>query len=235
MNNPSRLIDDAAAEPELARLFRAGRPPAPLSQPTFERSRKRVLALVATPAAFGVLALVQHAAFGAALGTTAALVVAWPRLTAPPHAAPRALPSSAAPARPSTRVVERVPPPLPAPTAEVPAPLPVAPHAALSALSTTPSSTATEHELLRETKLLERARAELERRPERSLEVLRDHVRLFPSGALVIERDFLLVESLVRLGRRSEAEARAAALRARAPGSLYEERLERLLQEGRRP
>jgi hypothetical protein len=54
----------------------------------------------------------------------------------------------------------------------------------------------------------------------------------FPNGALLVEREFLTVSALERLGRRREAEARANALRARSPGSLYERRLEKLFDDG---
>jgi hypothetical protein len=226
MTEFSRLVDDEGADPELARIFRAGRAPTPLSHVTFERSRKRVLGLVAAPVAIGVLTLMQHAALGAALGTTAALVVAMPRLLADPPLTPRALPASSATSTlTSADAPERAPLPLPteppAPAASVDVEL----HAAAPA-------SAAEHPLLRETKLLEQARAELDRRPARCLELLAEHSREFPNGALGLERDFLAVASLIKLDRRPEAEARAASLRARAPGSLYEERLERILSGG---
>jgi hypothetical protein len=65
--------------------------------------------------------------------------------------------------------------------------------------------------------------------PNRALSTLHEHQREFGKGTLVLERDFLEVEALLRLGRRSTARARAAELRARAPGSLYERRLAQLL------
>ena len=58
---------------------------------------------------------------------------------------------------------------------------------------------------------------------------LEEHRVEFGSGTLVLERQFLEVEALLRLGRRDQAIARAADLRARAPGSLYERRLTQLL------
>lgn len=221
MNEFPRLIDDGEADPELARLFRAGRPPAPLPRTALGRSRRRVLGLVTAPAALSTLALIQQAALGAALGTATAVGVALPRLMAEPTAAPRRVTSAtAAPARAVIpRRGER--------TFEAP---PAAPSASFELVRRPAASAATaEHALLRETRLLERARAELVPRPELCLQLLLAHAREFPRGALVLERELLTVASLVRLGRRSEAEARAAALRARSPGSLYEERLERLL------
>ena len=77
--------------------------------------------------------------------------------------------------------------------------------------------------------MLEAARSELERRPAAALSKLAQHEREFSHGALALEREFLVISALVHLGRRSEAETRAAALRARSPGNLYEQRLEALL------
>jgi hypothetical protein len=59
--------------------------------------------------------------------------------------------------------------------------------------------------------------------------VLLDHEQRFPSGHLRIERELLLVDALVRLGRRPEAEARAASLERQNPNSLYNERLDQIL------
>jgi hypothetical protein len=228
MNELERLIDDRSADAELARLFRAGRAPAPIPRGAFQRSRRRVLGLVAAPLGLGVLGWVQHAALGAALGTTVAVVAALPRLLSPSPATPQAPPSASAPA------------PAPAPVRRVAAPLasadPGPPHAIAVPTASAPAAAfplpTPENPLLRETRLLERARAELERRPELSLRLLAEHEREFPSGALAVEREFLAVAGLVQLGERARAEARATALRARNPGSLYEQRLERILGGG---
>jgi hypothetical protein len=179
------------------------------------------LGLSAAPAALGVLTWVQYAALGAALGTMVAAAAALPQLLAAPTA-PNPPSSSVSSAQGVAPPLERAPDPMPS---FAPAPaeaLGIGGHPA-------PVASTAEHELLRETKLLEKARAELERRPELCLELLREHGREFPNGTLALEREFLTVATLVRLGRRSEAEARALHLRARAPGNLYEKRLERLL------
>jgi hypothetical protein len=55
------------------------------------------------------------------------------------------------------------------------------------------------------------------------------HQREFPHGALEIERELMAVDALLKLGLRQDAQLRAAQLRARAPGSIYEQRLARLL------
>ena len=62
---------------------------------------------------------------------------------------------------------------------------------------------------------------------------LLEHQRRFPAGQLRVEREFLMVDALVRLGRRAEAEARAAELEGSAPKTLYGTRLDQIL--GRAP
>jgi hypothetical protein len=181
-----------------------------------------VIGLGAAPAALGVLAWVQYAALGAALGTMVAAAAALPQFLAAPPATANAPGSSVAHAPNVAPPLERAPDPEPSVAPAPSGSLGVEWHPA-------PSATMAEHELLRETKLLEKARAELERRPKLCLELLREHGREFPKGTLALEREFLTVATLVRLGRRSEAEARAASLRARTPGNLYEKRLERIL------
>ena len=90
-----------------------------------------------------------------------------------------------------------------------------------------------EHDLAREARLLESARVLLSTDAVSALVLLGRHEKEFPNGGLEIERQLLTVDALVRLGRKSEAEARARTLRGRAPGNLYEQRLERLLGEAR--
>lgn len=60
------------------------------------------------------------------------------------------------------------------------------------------------------------------------------HAARFPSGALAQEREVLAIDALVRLGRRAEAEARAAGFRARYPTSTHGVRIQGLLS-GPRP
>jgi hypothetical protein len=48
-----------------------------------------------------------------------------------------------------------------------------------------------------------------------------------------MERELVAVDALIRLGRRDEARTRAEALRVRAAGSLYEERVRKLLDAAR--
>jgi hypothetical protein len=55
------------------------------------------------------------------------------------------------------------------------------------------------------------------------------HAARFAAGALAQEREVLIVDALVRLGRRTEAETRADAFRARYPTSTHLVRLQNIL------
>ena len=83
-----------------------------------------------------------------------------------------------------------------------------------------------------EARLLERARAALGSNPARALEIAADHQRLYPSGQLSAEREVIVVDALLRLGRRAEAEQRAAPRLRDYPDSLYAKRLRQLLGTG---
>jgi hypothetical protein len=80
-----------------------------------------------------------------------------------------------------------------------------------------------------EARLLEQARASLSGNPERALEIARAHQILYPAGQLSAEREFIVVDALLRLGRRQEAEQRAAPRLQQSPNSLYARRLRQLL------
>jgi hypothetical protein len=167
----------------------------------------------------GVLVLVKHAAFGAVLGAAVAVGAASPKLF---EQRPAVVPTASA-------VGRRAAPP---PVAVVRSPEPVTVPAPSQAPPPTIAEPAPSDDagLSRELALLESARSELERRPGSALSLLARHEIEFPNGTLALEREFLVVSALERLGRRREAEARANALRARSPGSLYERRLETLFE-----
>ena len=80
-----------------------------------------------------------------------------------------------------------------------------------------------------EVKLLERAQDALRSRPAEALALCTDHVKRFPSGMLVQEREVIAIEALVKTGRKDEARARADRFKARFPGSSHTRRLETLL------
>lgn len=227
MTELRRLLETDEAPPEVLSLLRSARPSRPLDGVAKERSRRRISALAALPAAAGTIVWLQHAAYGAVLGAavTGAVTIAPRVLSRKTHETPPVATRSMQHERSrgvQTPIVEPQPSPVVAPAGE-----PLAPRRAPSARFET-----SEHELSREARSLERARTLMESRPAEALEVLRRHRAEFPHGTLEIECEFLEVEAYMRLGRRSEAEASARVLRARAPGSLYESRLERLLSNG---
>jgi hypothetical protein len=70
--------------------------------------------------------------------------------------------------------------------------------------------------------------------PARALAVLRNHERAYPAGMLAQEREVLAIRSLLALDRRADAEARAARMAQRYPGSAQLRRVRVLLDEAPR-
>jgi hypothetical protein len=166
----------------------------------------------------------QHAAYGAVLGAALSGAVA-----VAPHVLSRKAPESDPVATRSVQHERATA--VRTPAAETQAPVVAAPSGEPLSPRRPPSARfeSGEHDLSREARSLERARQLVASRPSEALEALRRHRAEFPRGTLEIECEFLEVEAYLRLGRRAEAEASARVLRERAPGSLYESRLERLL------
>jgi hypothetical protein len=77
--------------------------------------------------------------------------------------------------------------------------------------------------------LLGRAQALLDTDAVRALALTSDHERKFPNGALVQEREVIVVDALLRLGRRADAETRAADFHRRFPASVHGRRVDVLL------
>jgi hypothetical protein len=86
-----------------------------------------------------------------------------------------------------------------------------------------PAAKPTEAELLRD------ARQVLDRSPVVALSLCDEHQRDYPRGGLTQERELIAIAALLRLGRTSSAEARAARFRATYPRSPYLTRLDRLV------
>jgi len=80
-----------------------------------------------------------------------------------------------------------------------------------------------------EARLLEKARALMATDAAQALDVANAHERLYPTGQLSAEREFIAVDALMRLGRRTEAEQRAEPRLRQFPNSLYAKRLRKLL------
>jgi hypothetical protein len=182
----------------------------------------------ALPAAAGVMFWVKSVALGAVLGGTV-VVVAY---------SPRFLSTTAEPQVQKSQPVARTPSlhrsPAAMRDASVENDAGSAAAAVLSAAPPARSSIATlplaeASQLARETQLLERAREVIGHDARQALVSLGAHRREFPHGALELERELMTVDALLRLGERQQAQVRATRLRAQAPGSIYEQRLTRLL------
>jgi TolA-binding protein len=66
--------------------------------------------------------------------------------------------------------------------------------------------------------------------PRTAYALASEHAKRYPRGQLAAERELILVQALVKLGRVAEAEARGRALRKSAPSSIYSERLDAILK-----
>jgi len=186
----------------------------------------------ALPAAAGVVFWVKNIALGAVLGGAVAVVAYAPKLR--PSAVKRDVTASQPAAR-ATGVHRSV---LAVRDASVEDSGAVAAVTAISSVAAPVRSSvaalpsAEPSQLSRETQLLERARGLIGNDAQQALLTLDAHRREFPHGALELERELMAVDALLKLGQRQEAHRRAAQLRAQAPGSIYEQRLTRLLGQG---
>jgi len=134
--------------------------------------------------------------------------------SAPPTAtaAPRALPTAAA--------VPQTSAPLPSPTAEIAASGVVDPPSPSDKLVLAPKPIS-DDSLASERAVLDRARQKLAvSEPEHALQFLEQHARRYPNGKLAEEREAMLINVLVSLGRVEQAKARGAAFTKRFPASL---------------
>ncbi|HEY6558557.1 MAG TPA: hypothetical protein VI072_14845 [Polyangiaceae bacterium] len=127
---------------------------------------------------------------------------------------------------PSETALPAVQPPLALAGLDPPSPVDSQPGTARAAPQMEPA-------LAPEVQLLTRARELAHSDPARALEFLRRHADEFPGGALSLEREVLVIESLHHSGQRARAAERARHLLARAPGALYAARLRALLDAPR--
>lgn len=77
--------------------------------------------------------------------------------------------------------------------------------------------------------IVQRAETALASDPSRALAVTAEHLRAYPSGELVQEREVIAVEALAKLRRPEDASLRARALAERFPNTPYATRLEKAL------
>jgi hypothetical protein len=88
---------------------------------------------------------------------------------------------------------------------------------------------ATQPGLAEELKGVERIRQELAVSPARGLATAVAQQRMFARGVLAPERELLRIEALLRLGRVSEARARAARARGASGDQPYRDQIQKLL------
>jgi hypothetical protein len=236
-----RWLEDDEAAPELRLLLEASRGSRPLDGTARARSRQRITKLAAIPAAAGTFFWLQQFAIGAGFGTAVSVGLAaangsFTRSHVAVSAVARPVASVRAPlpVRRTSRTLEpaesaSATSTATAPIALMPSEMNAPPRAELSARPE--ASAKSEPPVTAEVALLEQARRALASDPGRALGLLAEHAERFPHGTLGVEREVLAVDALVRTSQRTEAEARAARLRASAPGNLYEQRLERILGE----
>jgi hypothetical protein len=211
-------------------LLREAEPSRPLDIRTQARTRQRLLAMSALPAAAGVMFWVKSVALGAVLGGAVATAFLVPKIQ---QAITKPQPTAVASARLTPKTQKSILVSLDASAEDagisakmdaVVSPNPVRP-------SVTAMPSAEQSQLSRETQLLEQARQQMDKSPIQALSILNVHRREFPHAALATERELMAVDVLLRLGRRDEALRRAAQLRAQTPESIYEQRLQRLLNQ----
>jgi hypothetical protein len=238
MSAPRRWLETEEASAEALELLRAGQPPRHMNDAVRRRSRRRVAALAILPAA-GVLAAWPQLALGALVGAagTVAVMSALSSLPSQPAPSPTSSSGAGLPSRRPRATDSEPRAPLPVPVREqsngeaTPTPAGNAPRpvgGSKPMASEAPASAAPEG-LQQEIELLEEARRKLAPDPAQARRLLLEHEQRFGGGQLRIEREFLLIDALVRLGRRNEAEARARQLERQAPASLYGQRLEQIL------
>lgn len=80
-----------------------------------------------------------------------------------------------------------------------------------------------------ESDILREAQANASSSPSRAIALCDEHARLYPSGALSEEREFIRIQALMAAGRVGEARALADAFEARHPGSAHSLRLQEIV------
>ncbi len=79
---------------------------------------------------------------------------------------------------------------------------------------------------LNEVALLDLARSALGTDPRRALWLTQEHIRRFPHGALVQEREVIAIEALSRLGQTDAARSRGNEFERRYPGSAHQPKID---------
>jgi hypothetical protein len=223
--DPPRLREGGSeAPPELKDLFLDAKKPEPLSAATDAQLAARVASLAALPAA-PLLKGLPWLVAGGAVVVAGALALVTQR--APTGAAPSVTATNSSPAAaPSSQAV----PAATAPEAQTPAKDERAPAANGRHAAPAEATSITEDALAGEAKLLNQAHAAMSSDPRQAYAFASAHAKRYPRGQLAAERELIMVQALVKLGRVGEAETRARALRKSAPSRIYGERLDAILK-----
>lgn len=223
MIDPPRLRESGSeAPPELKDLFLDAKKPVPLTSATDAQLAARVTALAALPATPLVKGLPWLIAGGAVV-VAGALVFVTQRTTGAAPSAP-ATNSSPAPALSDAVPAEA------APEAQTPAEDEPAPAASGRQAAPAAAPSSSEDALAGEAKLLNQAHAAMSSDPRQAYAFASAHAKRYPRGQLAAERELIMVQALVKLGRVREAETRGRALRKSAPSRIYGERLDTILK-----
>ncbi|WP_438028679.1 hypothetical protein [Sorangium sp. So ce233] len=247
MNDPKRWIQDGGSAPEGAReLLLAASRPRPMTSAEFARTAARVAPLGTASAGAGATLPMWVKGIFVAVGLGIGGAGLYLALDGGQRAGASATPAQLAdlPLEELLVAVDRrgVPAPAPAKADHAPeaAPPPEAPRPAASVprrelpKNTRPAAPAPAEaaaidsdELLRESNLIDRARAAAAQDPDAALAAVSEHQREFPAGRLAEEREYVAIRALMRLGRVDEARARAGSFLARYPSTSYADRVNR--------
>lgn len=203
------LTPDAPSEAELRALRE--RLPQREGSANSHRPRRRA------PRRAAVTALAWLAPFAAAAAAASYFLSDRPKPDPTPAASERPAPAPSPSVVPTVTVV---PAPSSAPAATPSSSAPVNAH---------PRSAPTEAPKVSELDLMRDAKAALPVDPNQALTILNRHARLYPSGVLAQEREVLAIDALLRLGRKSEASARAARFSSNYPASAHWPHIQRSL------
>lgn len=224
MNGPSRLRDTGSDE--VRALLRHASPPRPIDAKAFSRGERHIARLAAIPVGLGLVFWLKGIALGAGLGVvvvagvvaveTTQTTTRVPAASVEPSPEPSVTKAPAAPVLPSSQAPTEPPPD---DSAVLPKASPV--------VSTKQPQDAGVDSLAQEALLIEQARGFVGSDPARALSLTQEYRRRFPRGQLGLESEIVAMESLVQLGRRAEACARAAVVLQRAPG-IYADRIRNL-------
>ena len=223
MSDPARFRDGGGdVPPDLKELFAGAPKPEPLPPAIDARVAVHIGALGPLPAS-PLVKLVPWAVGSGAIVLAGAIALVVQR-RAP---APAAIVQPNEIAAPAQTTADPTPSPASEPALPIEtksAPAPSVAHAAPAE-----AASASEDALAGEAKLLNQAHDAMSTDPRKALAIASEHAKRYPHGQLAAERELILVQALVKLGREREAEARGRALRKSTPNSIYGERLDTIL------